>query len=175
MVFHIFPYLFYHGFFMGDCSKFCVKKNEIHRTTLSCSWDTRPGGGRLIERRMTRTCAWCWAHFRDVAVRPGGGGGGDSGDGKDYYCLTDFKSAIFGRLSWKSKLIWKVAWWARVSCRRSKMYGIQCKLVQFCPVIPHSTVFFSFSLLFFYIQTHLHWFCGALTLTEQPNKIKAHP
>ena len=21
---------------------------------------------------MTRTCAWCWAHYRDVAVRPGG-------------------------------------------------------------------------------------------------------
>ena len=26
MIFHIFPYLFYHGFFVGDCSKFCVKK-----------------------------------------------------------------------------------------------------------------------------------------------------
>ena len=29
-IFHIFPYLFYHWFFIGDCSKFCVKKNEIH-------------------------------------------------------------------------------------------------------------------------------------------------
>ena len=26
MIFHIFPYLFYHGIFIGDCSKFCVKK-----------------------------------------------------------------------------------------------------------------------------------------------------
>ena len=31
---------------------------------------------------------------------------------------------------------------ARVSCRRSRMYGIQCKLVRFCPVIPYSTAFF---------------------------------
>ena len=26
MIFIFFPYLFYHGFFIGDCSKFCVKK-----------------------------------------------------------------------------------------------------------------------------------------------------
>ena len=36
----------------------------------------------------------------------------------------------------KSRLVGKS------SCRRSRMYGIQCKLVQFCPVIPYSTAFF---------------------------------
>ena len=51
-----------------------------------------------------------------------------------------FSAGCHGNRNWRP--IWKVAWWARVSCRRSRMYGIQCKLVQFCPVIPDSTVFF---------------------------------
>ena len=46
-----------------------------------------------------------------------------------------FSAGCHGNQNWWP--IWKVAWWARVSCRRSRMYGIQCKLVQFCPVIPH--------------------------------------
>ena len=51
-----------------------------------------------------------------------------------------FSAGCHGNRHWRP--IWKVAWWARVSCRRSRMYGIQCKLVQFCPVIPYSTTFF---------------------------------
>ena len=51
-----------------------------------------------------------------------------------------FSAGCHGNRNWRP--IWKVAWWARVSCRRSRMYGIQCKLVRFCPVIPHLTAFF---------------------------------
>ena len=54
-----------------------------------------------------------------------------------------FSAGCHGNRNWRP--IWKVAWWARVSCRRSRMYGIQCKLVQFCPVIPYSTAFFFLS------------------------------
>ena len=31
-------------------------------TTFSCSWDNRSGRGETECARMTRTCAWCWAH-----------------------------------------------------------------------------------------------------------------
>ena len=51
-----------------------------------------------------------------------------------------FSAGCHGNRNWRP--IWKVAWWARISCRRSRMYGIQCKLVQFCPVISYSTAFF---------------------------------
>ena len=51
-----------------------------------------------------------------------------------------FSAGCHGNRNWRP--IWKVAWWARVSCRRSRMYGIQCKIMQFCPVIPYSTAFF---------------------------------
>ena len=51
-----------------------------------------------------------------------------------------FSAGCHGNRNWRP--IWNVAWWARVSCGRSRMYGIQCKLVQFCPVIPYSTAFF---------------------------------
>ena len=51
-----------------------------------------------------------------------------------------FSAGCHGNRNWRP--IWKVAWWARVSCRRSRMYGIQCKLVQFCPVAPYLTAFF---------------------------------
>ena len=51
-----------------------------------------------------------------------------------------FSTGCHGNRNWRP--IWKVAWWARVSCRRSRMNGIQCKIVQFCPVIPNSTAFF---------------------------------
>ena len=54
-----------------------------------------------------------------------------------------FSAGCHGNRNWRP--IWKVAWWARVSCRRSRMYGIQCKLVQFCPVIPYLTAFFFLS------------------------------
>ena len=52
-----------------------------------------------------------------------------------------FSAGCHGNRNWWP--IWKVAWWARVSCRRSRMYGIQCKVVQFCSVIPNSTAFFA--------------------------------
>ena len=51
-----------------------------------------------------------------------------------------FSAGCHGNRNWRP--IWKVAWWARVSCRRSRMYGIRCTLVQFCPVIPYSTASF---------------------------------
>ena len=51
-----------------------------------------------------------------------------------------FLAGCHGNRNWRP--IWKLAWWARVSCRRSRMYGIQCQLVQFCRVIPYSTAFF---------------------------------
>ena len=51
-----------------------------------------------------------------------------------------FSAGCHGNRNWRP--IWKVAWWASVSCRRSRMYGIQCKVVQFCSVIPNSTAFF---------------------------------
>ena len=40
-----------------------------------------------------------------------------------------FSAGCHGNRNWRP--IWKVAWWARGSCRRSRMYGIQCKLAQF--------------------------------------------
>ena len=48
-----------------------------------------------------------------------------------------FSAGCHGNRNWRP--IWKVAWWARVSCHRSRMY---VKPVQFCPVIPYSTAFF---------------------------------
>ena len=63
-----------------------------------------------------------------------------------------FSAGCHGNRNWRP--IWKVAWWARVSCRRSRMYGIQCKLVQFCPLIPYSTVFFFLPEL---VSFRAHW------------------
>ena len=51
-----------------------------------------------------------------------------------------FSASCHGNRNWRP--IWKVAWWARVSCRRSRMYGIQCKLVQFALSFPTRLPFF---------------------------------
>ena len=47
--FIFFPYRFYHGFFVGDCSKFCVKKMKSTVRTATGTW---PLGA--IDLRVTR-------------------------------------------------------------------------------------------------------------------------
>ena len=69
MIFHIFfSNLFYHGFFIGDCSKFCVKKNEIH-----CMDNCPPH--LLGKWPLNRVCVW--SHLQ---ARSGTGTGLDCSD-----------------------------------------------------------------------------------------------
>ena len=49
MIFQIFPYLFYHGFFVGSCSKFCVKKKR--NPLYSCyPWTCRVLGPGIVNK-----------------------------------------------------------------------------------------------------------------------------
>ena len=51
MIFDIFPYLFYHGFFIGDCSKFCVKKMKS-TVEICVRGNCHVGQGTNVSERM---------------------------------------------------------------------------------------------------------------------------